>query len=358
MNQVVQKMDVTYQEITNQPHSWAATLEWVADHWPSFGVTFEPGVRVLFIGCGTSYNLAQTAARLFQEATGHVSVAVPASEVFLNDESTVPASGPVVAFAISRSGTTSEVLMAVEHLHKKYPNVRTVGVTCNSQKTLAHIAQVAVSLDHASEESVVMTQSFTSMLLAIQWIAASEGNRENLREELGKLPDVLRSSIEEMAAFGKRIGATETADQYIYLGLGAYFGLATEATLKLKEMTQTPCEAYNPLEFRHGPISIVREGTAAVYLVAKDNADYIADVIRDVSAVQGRTIAIAPNSIGSSLGADDFLGIEELSDWSRSVLYMPALQFIAHARALDLGLNPDQPRNLNQVVILKETAAR
>ena len=43
-----------------------------------------------------------------------------------------------------------------------------------------------------------------------------------------------------------------------------------------------------------------------------------------------------------------------LSDQARSLLYLPFLHFLGYFRALSLGLNPDQPRYLNQVVVLEE----
>lgn len=350
-------MDVTHQEISNQPNSWAKTLEVLQSVWPNLDVPFESNTHILFIGCGTSFYLAQSAARLFQEATGLVSIAVPASEVVLASEGIVPREGNVVAFAISRSGTTSEVLMAVEHLHKNYPHVHTVGVTCYSKQTLARVTESAICLDHACEKSVVMTQSFTNMLLALQWIGAWTGKRRDLLDELQQLPGKLATSIAELADFGKSIGANVDLSQYIYLGLGSYYGLASEATLKLKEMTQTPCEPYNTLEFRHGPISIVEPGTAVVFLVTKAHARFIGDVIADVKDVGGFTIALAPKSVAGTLGTDATLGLDDsLSDWSRGLLYIPALQYLAHARAVLLGLNPDQPRNLNQVVVLKNAS--
>lgn len=350
-------MDKTYQEISNQSKSWQQTLDIVAQSWSDTGLTFDsPGTHALFIGCGTSLYLAQSAARLFQEVTGIISVASPASEVMLTSEAVVPANMPVIAFAISRSGTTSEILMAVDYLHRTYSNVKTVGVTCHSEKTLAKLAHAAICLDHAREESVVMTQSFTNMLLALQWIAAHTAKRTDLMTELAQLPQALETGMDSMMEFATTIGRDAGLNQFIYLGLGSYNGLAEEGTLKLKEMTQTPCEAYNPLEFRHGPISIVEQGTATVFLVSQVHASYIRGVIDDVKKLNARVFVLTPAAF-----VDDFAGhavlplADGFSDWARAVLYMPVLQFLAHARAVELGLNPDRPRNLSQVVILSKS---
>lgn len=347
-------MDNTYQEISNQPQSWKQTLKITQDAWQNSTVSFDAqNLHVLFIGCGTSYYLAFSASRLFQEATGKTCLAAPASEVFLTPDTVIPNNKNVVVFAVSRSGTTSEILMAVEYLQKYHPHIQTIGVTCNSQSKLAQLTDAVIPLNHASEQSVVMTQSFTNMLLAVQVFSALIGGRTELLHELNQLPDALEISISQMAAFGHRIGSDDELSQLVYLGVGAYHGLAMEATLKLKEMTQTPCESYNTLEFRHGPISIVQAGTRVVFFGAESDSEYASDVVEDVRNVGGYAVAIVPSSVAVKFKAHVTFTLNvSLCDWSRAVLYMPIMHYIAHARAVSLGHNPDKPRNLNQVVVL------
>lgn len=115
-------------------------------------------------------------------------------------------------------------------------------------------------------------------------------------------------------------------------------------------MTQTPCEAYNPLEFRHGPISTVGAGTAVVLLEGLRERAYMAAIESDVKRFGAYVAVLAPYQAAN---ADLALGLpEDFSDIARGVLYLPALQFLAYHRALALGLNPDRPRNLRQVVLL------
>lgn len=342
-------MNNTYQEINNQPVSWKETLEKVPAIWKEIEkqINLAENTQFVFVGCGSSYYLSQTAASLFQEATKKQAKAIPASEVFLSDESVLTRDVPVVAFIISRSGTTSESVIAAQFLKENYGNVQTVGVSCYSDKTLTEVTDFAIALDHSKEQSVVMTQSFTNMLLALQIVATMISKKENLLEELHQLPQILTQYIEQMESFGRKLGEDATRDYYVFLGLGKYYGISKEATLKLKEMTQVYCHCYNPLEFRHGPISMITPKSAAVVLSGEQGATYISEVVQDIKKYGANTLTITSRKAqnGNNLWFES-----TISDWARTVLYMPTLHFIAYYKATSLGLNPDKPRNLTQVV--------
>ena len=345
-------MSLTHAEILNQPVAWAEALASVPAAWPAVAAAIDGEVdHALFMGSGTSFYIAQAAAQSFMESTGITSSAIPTSEAFLSPASTIPRKGTVLAFIISRSGTTSEALLAADHLRQHHPHVRTVGITCNSGTAMAERCDHCVELPFATERSVVMTQSFTTMLLALQIVAATVAGDDALRDQLATVPDRFQDQLDATDALARALGETREYDTTIFLGLGPNQGLAEEGTLKLKEMTQGACEAYNPLEFRHGPISIVDERTLVILLEGQREAAYLPDVERDLRQHGARVVAIGPHhgpgedrlAIGSGLG-----------DLARGVLYLPFVQFFAYYRALANGLDPDRPRNLNQVVVLDD----
>lgn len=338
-------------EIHSQPETWAETIAAVPEQWRRIAplVPFALDTHVLFIGCGTSFYLAQTAAQSFQEITGHPATAHPGSEIFLSPASTVPRNVPVIAFVISRSGTTSEAILAARHLNTN-PLVRTVGITCGPDAELARETHHAIELLHVEERSVVMTRSFTNMLIALQMVAAIVASDADVQAQLTSLPDLLRPRLDAMAAFARDLGRRADLRRVIYLGLGPNYGLAAEATLKLKEMTQVECEPYNPLEFRHGAISTVREDTAVVFLAGERERAYIPDAEAHVKRYGAHVATIAPYR--SEHAAAQILLPDGLSDLTRCALYLPPLQLLAHERALLLGLDPDAPRNLGHVVVL------
>jgi glucosamine--fructose-6-phosphate aminotransferase (isomerizing) len=349
-------MSATWNEIEQQGASWRTTLNLVHSRYRDMleDCRIDERTHFLFIGCGTSYYLALSAARLTQQATGCPASAVPASEVFLAPDATLAGHGRTMAVLISRSGDTSEILLAAEQLRTHAPEIRTLGITCSESGEMIQTMAEVMVLPHAAEESVVMTKSFTSMLLALQAAAAIWGGREDWMDGLARVPDHFAACAQAGKEFGERLAGRRELTQHIFLGLGPYGGLALEGMLKLKEMTQTSCEAYNPLEFRHGPISIVGEGTSVVLLAQGEGSRYLHGVAGDVRAFGGHVSVLAPDMSGAYEDiADTVVRLPAgLSDWCRSVLYLPALQYFAHFTAVQKGLDPDRPRNLGQVVML------
>ena len=345
-------MSHAYDEIHSQPDTWAETLAIVPDQWRTLAdqVTIDERTQALFIGCGTSYYLAQTASQVFQEITGIASRALAGSEVFLSPASNIPATTPLIAFVFSRSGTSSEAVMAARYLKTNVPGTVTFGVTCSPGSDLARETTGQIELFHANDQSVVMTRSFTNMLLALQLVATTIAGAGELKAQLAQVPDLMRPRLAGIDAFARDLGGRADLTRFIYLGLGPNYGLAAEATLKLKEMTQVECEPYNPLEFRHGAISMVRNDTAVVFLAGERERAYIPDAEAHVKRYGAHVATIAPYP---SNVADSAVQLPEgVADVARCVLYLPAVQLLAYHRSVLLGLDPDAPRNLGHVVVL------
>lgn len=303
----------------------------------------------LFIGCGTSFYLAASAARYFQAVTGKLATALPASEVFMHPEQSILDRKNYQVIAISRSGTTSEIIKALQFLQTR-SNVKTLSVTCYMESPMARISDSSIVLDHIKEKSVVMTQSFSNMLYAIQIYAAKLGLSGKDLRELEEIPFLSSRLLKEWEA--TRVVADNLSyKRFIFLGSGIYNGIAKEATLKLKEMTQTECESYSNLEFRHGPISIVDDSTIVIMMSQTKSEEYNQSLVEDIQRLNGSVLAIGQFS--QQFSADHVIRFKDtLSERSRMVLFLPHLQLLAYHRAIKLGYNPDQPRNLSQVVKL------
>src|ERR1700690_472615 len=104
-------------EIFSQPQCWRACLSQLAasKELRAAAQLARPGAEWIFVGCGTSYYLAQAAASSFNYV-GLTARAVPASDLLLYPELTLHTGRSYVPVVISRSGRTTEAVRAAQML--------------------------------------------------------------------------------------------------------------------------------------------------------------------------------------------------------------------------------------------------
>jgi fructoselysine-6-P-deglycase FrlB-like protein len=285
------------EELNSQPEMWARAADLTAEQ----ALLPASGARIAVVGCGTSWFMAQSYAAL-RESAGHGETdAYAASEAFLDR-------GYDAVVALTRSGTTSEVLELVDRIKGRIP---TVGVIGDPDSPLVSLVDDAVLLPFADEQSVVQTRFATTALALF---------RASLGEDLS-------GAIADAQAVLAEDGDDELrdAEQYTFLGRGWTIGLAHEAALKLRESSQSWTEAYPSMDYRHGPIAIAAPGRVTWQF------------------------GEAPEGLSAQVEATgarfEQRAIDPLADLVR--LHRTALD-----RAVARGLDPDQPRNLTRSVIL------
>ncbi len=332
----------TRSEILSQTEAWAQALDVTnASHLPKAG-DYD---QVLFTGCGSTYYLSLAAAALYQELTGRSARAVPGGELLLNTNANVSRSGTptYLLVALSRSGTTTETVKAVEKF--KQEKRGDVLVISNYDETLSKLADINIVIDKGQEESVAQTRSFASMYVAVTAFCAKMAGRNDLLDAMSKLPRIGNLVIGNYEEWAKRIGENLSFDRFYFLGSGIRYGLACEVNLKMKEMTLTHSEPFHFLEFRHGPMSMVNQNTVVVGLLSDVNRVHEERVLSEMKELGG-TVA----SLGESEA--DVCFESNIPESVRGVLYLPALQLMAFHRSLAKGLNPDRPEHLTAVVKL------
>lgn len=346
-------MSHTYREITHQPDAVRGALA-AASRWPGTPKA-EDFDRLIVTGCGTSFWLSQAAAASIRTLGGIDARAIPASELLLWPDRMLSGAQSPWVVGISRSGTTSEVVHVLEWARKER-NIPSLAVTCHPESDLAKGASSVVAVPEAREESVVMTRSFTSMLVALQSLAGRWAKDEKAQAELAALPDHLTEVVARTSDLAEKIVGAKGFGRHTFLGMGPYLGLANEAMLKMEEMTQLPVKSYSSLEFRHGPISVVDEQMAVTILMSEQSAPLEKPLVSELLAQGATVVALAPEKTLAAMqdmSAGRFHQValpEGFSDITRMALYMPFLQYLAYYQALALHLDPDRPRNLTQVV--------
>jgi glucosamine--fructose-6-phosphate aminotransferase (isomerizing) len=343
----------TIAEILSEPDTWNACLEMVdkSGDLEDLNNKLARNVEWLFIGCGSSFYLAQCAAASWTILTGEKARAVPASEIMLFPQLLPLPCQPVV---ISRSGHTSEALEAVEYLERA-KNIRTLAITCGSGTPIQKLASYCVVLNPADEKSTVMTRSFTSMLLVLQALAAIRGNRQDLHHGLRALPAEAAAKLNEIHENIAALVKSQSFAAYVYLGQGPFFGIAQESMLKVLEMSCSFAQSFHTLEFRHGPKAVVSPETLVTCILSESGFDAEILVLQEMKKLGGTILAItnqATPEIGRSADylVELSLRVPEVAQLAASVLPGQLLGFYT---GLKKGLNPDEPRNLSRVVMLE-----
>ncbi|MFF1634377.1 SIS domain-containing protein [Leifsonia sp. NPDC058248] len=293
-------------ELRSQPETWARAVELRAEQ----KLLPASGERIAVVGCGTSWFMAQSYAALRESAGLGVTDAFAASEA-PGVSRPFDARDYDAIVAITRSGTTTEVLELLDAVRASRSTARTVGIVGDPEAPLVDLVDDVVKLPFADEQSVVQTRFATT---ALAFVRASLG--ENLDRAI---EDAAAAVAEELDA------DLVSAEQYSFLGAGWTVGLAHEAALKMREASQSWTESYPAKEYRHGPISIAAPGRVT-WMFGEAPDGLAADV-----ANTGARFENAP--------------LDGLADLVRA-------QRVALARARRFELDPDRPRNLTRSVIL------
>lgn len=280
---------------------------------------------IVVTGCGTSYYLAQSLACAYN-AHGQRAIAVPGAEWARRPDSYLADCSDILVMGLSRSGTTTETVQAMQSSRAKgWP---CFAVTCAEGAEILHAAGQGLYVPTDPREGIVMSVSASLMLLAGLRLAS-----------ISISADLIATARQAMADMAMGAAAVIMGrHHFVYLGAGAQFGLAAEGSLKLQEMSITYSQAFHPMEYRHGPISLIDETSVVVMLYASDTVDEEARLAVEVQSKGARVIG--------------FGGPGDLQLRAQGLATLPALQILGEMVALQKGIDTETPRHLTKVVVL------
>jgi glucosamine--fructose-6-phosphate aminotransferase (isomerizing) len=285
--------------------------------------------------------------------TGQRARALPASEIPLFTELAQLEADGLQAVLISRSGKTSETVRAAEVLSRKF-KVATVGLTCVNNSELSKTCDRTIAIPAADEKSMVMTRSFSSMLLALLRLASMQQSAEAVSQSFGKIANALSLKIHAFSDSVESFVAKHTLEDYIYLAQGPFYPIAREAALKVTEMSCSYAQPYHTLEFRHGPKSVVSPQACLMFFLSETGMRAESEVLVEMKELGGTILAVCNRATEDVRRAADLV-FEIDVDVPELALLAPFLvpaQLLGFHTGLKKGFNPDEPKNLSRVVIL------
>ena len=285
--------------------------------------------------------------------TGRQAQALPASELLLFSGLSLRAEDKTQAVVISRSGRTSEAVRAANLLSQEW-RIPTLGITCATNSLLEEACDRTIRMLSADEKSMVMTRSFSSMLLALQCLAAKKSRAKELAPILGRLADHFAQRIHQLAFQIEAFVADRSFADYVFLGQGPFYAIAREASLKATEMSCSYSQSFHTLEFRHGPKAIVSPETCLTFFLSESGMQAEYEVLAEMQELGGVTVAVC-NRANDTVRRSSDLVFELGFDGPELAMLAPFLvpaQLMGFFTGLKKNLNPDEPKNLSRVVIL------
>jgi glucosamine--fructose-6-phosphate aminotransferase (isomerizing) len=345
----------TLREIRTQADSWEGVFHRIDGKKGQLAEALDQAEEIVTAGCGSAFNVAHAVSPFLQKMMGKCCRPVHSSDLFLNPGMFLSSRRKTLAVVISRSGSTSESVLAVREAQKN--GCQVLSVTCFSDSPMAREADLSLVLEEAMEESVTTTRSLTSMILCGYHLAAVAAGDQDTASRHKRLPGLLRERMGGFEEMGSTLAENGSIGKYAFVGTGSYYGLAREAQLKIKEMVLLPSDSYVSLDFQHGPMSNVDEHMLVSILVSDSGEAYDATLARNMKALGGRLLVLCDYGAEAFASADHLVELKVgQEDGVRDVLYMPTLQFMAHYRSMATGSDPDNPRNLSYHVEVEPTS--
>ena len=355
-------------EIYEQPTALINTMEGRINHENVIVDSIGNGAKhilekvehIQIVACGTSYNAGMVARYWFESLAGVSCDVEIASEFRYRKFVTRPNS---LLITLSQSGETADTLAALRLAKEKgYMAALTI---CNvAGSSLVRESDLAFMTRAGVEVGVASTKAFTTQLAALLMLVTALGKVKGhisaeKEHEIIKAMQSLPAEIEKALAFDTEIEALaeDFAEKHhaLFLGRGAFYPIAVEASLKLKEISYIHAEAYAAGELKHGPLALI-DAYMPVIVVAPNNEllEKVKSNIEEVRARGGQLYVFADKEAGFTPSEGmKIITMPKVNDIVAPIFYTIPMQLLSYHVALIKGTDVDQPRNLAKSVTVE-----
>jgi len=346
----------TAREIAQQPAVWNQVAALVGRERAALDAFLAPiladaSQRIVLTGAGTSAFIGDCLAPALAGRLGRRVEAIATTDLLTAPSPRLAGAAPALLVSFARSGNSPESVAALELAERLLAGrVRHLVITCNRDGALAlraralGNARVLQLPDATHDRGFAMTSSFSAML-----VAAALAFRATGAEAVARLAAGAESLLPKATSLAGSLVARRF-ERVVYLGSNELRGLASEAALKLLELSdgRIVAAADSALGFRHGPKAILNARTLVVLLLSNDayarayDVDLLQELARDGRA--GHVLALAGRDDG--LGGVERLiapGMAGAPDLELVPMLALFAQTFALLQSLALGLTPDRP---------------
>lgn len=315
--------------------------------------------NIIIVACGSAYHVGVVGQYVIESAS-RIPVRVELASEFRYRDPILNENDLVVV--ISQSGETADSLAALR-LAKKM-NIKTLGIVNVVGSSIAREADYVFYTLAGPEIAVATTKAYSAQLIAIYALAIQLGKyREiidenrytSLIEEMETLPEKMERVLSDKERIQWFASKYANAQDMYFIGRGIDYAVSLEGSLKMKEISYVHSEAYAAGEIKHGPISLIEDGTLVIgictdkKLFEKTRSNMV-EVKSRGAYLMGLT-SYGNYSIEDT--ADFTVYIPQTDPYFTTSLAIIPLQLLGYYLSVAKGLNVDKPRNLAKSVTVE-----
>lgn len=353
-------------EIHEQPKVIRDTINSVVTdgrvHFDSVSLTDEEMQeieQVYIVACGSAYHVGMDLQYVIEALTS-LQVRVELASEFRYRKMTLHRKSIVIV--ISQSGETADTLAALREA--KEQGIKTLGIVNVIGSSIAREADNVFYTLAGPEISVATTKAYSTQLvagylLALQFAKArneiEETRYDALLAEINTIPEKVARILEDKERIQWFSNKLINVSDSFFIGRGIDYAIGMEGSLKLKEISYIHSEAYAAGELKHGPISLIENGTIVISVVTQTGL--IEKTISNMVEVKSRGAKVMAVTTAGNYFLEDTAEftcyvpkIESLFTGSLSVI---PLQLLSYYVSIGKGYDVDKPRNLAKSVTVE-----
>ncbi|MCL2069762.1 MAG: glutamine--fructose-6-phosphate transaminase (isomerizing) [Treponema sp.] len=314
--------------------------------------------KIVITACGSAYNAALVAKYVFERLC-RLSVEVEIASEFRYKDAIVD--DKTLLILVSQSGETADTIAAMREAKNK--GSYTLSIVNVVGSTLSKESDMCIFTAAGPEIAVATTKAFSAQLvllysLALQFAAAlgaiTEQAKEELDLEIASIPDKAAELLQHIDTVQKYAASCVVYKSVFFIGRNIDYAIATEGSLKLKEISYIHSEAYAGGELKHGTISLIEDETLVVTIATCEKL--YTKIISNAEQVLSRgakVLLIGNANPGDYDGRLVRIALPEINELFSPSLSVIVMQLLAYYIAANKGLDIDKPRNLAKSVTVE-----
>jgi glucosamine--fructose-6-phosphate aminotransferase (isomerizing) len=298
---------------------------------------------VVLVARGSSDNACQL-GRYLIEITNGIPVSLSAPSVYTLYKAKLNLQRALV-IGVSQSGEGDDINQVLESA--KNSGAFTLGITNESDSTMAKIADETLLIHAGREKSVAATKTYTGQMLHFYMLASQLADKKIAFEKIPQFCEQvlqLKSKVEELV---QRYVFMENC---VVVGRGVNYGNSYELALKLMETCYVVAERFSSADFFHGPLAIIeRRFPVILFAPAGVTKQSNIDLLKRLQELHADSLAITNDEEIAGLSSRALLMPKEIDDFLSPIPNIIPAQLFAALLSEAKGINPDAPRSLSKV---------